>query len=91
MDEEGNSMVFDKAYSQKANMEKVMKHVRKNLEGKEIWNYIVLHANNPEAASWYEREMTQLCKIGPASNINISPVIVANAGIGAASIAIMYK
>ena len=54
-----------------------------------IWNYIVLHANNDEAAKWYTEKMQSLTKKDPVSVVNISPVIGANAGIGAAAVALL--
>jgi uncharacterized protein len=89
IDESGKAIVFDKAFNQKANMEKVMGHVRKLCQGKPIWNYIVLHANNPEAAKWYTEKMEAETERPPVSVVNISPIIGANAGIGAAAIALL--
>ncbi|HOB83757.1 MAG TPA: DegV family protein [Bacteroidales bacterium] len=91
VDETGKSIVFDKAFSQKANMQKVMDHIKKTGEGKTIWNYIVLHANNEDAAKWYSEEMEKLTSIKPVSVVNISPVVGLNAGVGAASVALMYE
>jgi DegV family protein with EDD domain len=90
IDESGKAIVFDKAFNQKANMEKVMGHIRKIFQEKTIWNYIVLHANNPEAAKWYSEKMVTLTDKTPASVVNISPIIGANAGIGAASVALLF-
>jgi uncharacterized protein len=87
IDSEGKATVFDKAFNQKANMEKVMGHVRKMNIDKTIWNYIVLHASNTEAARWYTEKMEALTSKKPVSVVNISPVIGANVGIGAAAIA----
>lgn len=89
IDESGKAIVFDKAFNQKANMEKVMGHIRKLNQQSTIWNYIVLHANNPEAAQWYSEKMETLTTKIPASVVNISPIIGANAGIGAAAIAFL--
>lgn len=89
MDENGKSMVFGKTYSQKSNMEKVMEHIKAISKDKNIWNYIVLHANNDEGAQWYSEQMKNLTGKDPKSVVNISPVIGANAGIGAASVAFM--
>ena len=91
MDENGKSMIFGKTYSQLANMEKVMNHVKELTNKEKVWNYIVLHANNPKAADWYTTEMKLLTEKDPVSIVNISPVIGANAGLGAASIAFMYN
>jgi len=91
LDDTGKSIVFDKAFSQKANMQKVMKHIRISGAGKNIWNYIVLHANNRKAADWYTDQMCILSGKSPVSVVNISPVVGANAGVGAASVALMYE
>ena len=90
IDETGKAIVFDKAFNQKANMEKVMGHIRKISENNKIWNYIVLHANNIEAAEWFSEKMENLTSRKPVSVVNISPVIGANAGVGAASVALLY-
>jgi len=91
LDESGKAVVFDKAFNQKANMLKVMEYVKKINSDKTIWNYIVLHANNPEAADWYSEKMEKLTGKKPVSLVNISPVIGANAGIGAASVALLHN
>jgi uncharacterized protein len=90
IDESGKAIVFDKSFNQRSNMEKVMGHIRKLIQEKKIWNYIVLHANNPEAAQWYSDKMEELSLQRPASVVNISPIIGANAGIGAASVALLF-
>jgi uncharacterized protein len=89
IDETGKAIVFDKAFNQKANMEKVMGHVTKICSERKVWNYIVLHANNEEAADWYSEKMQTLTGLTPVSVVNISPVIGANVGIGAAAIAFL--
>jgi uncharacterized protein len=91
MDENGNSFVFGKTFSQKANMEKVMVHLRKICKEREIWNYIVLHAHNADAAEWYTQKMKEFTGKMPVAVVNISPVIGSNAGIGTASVAIMFN
>jgi uncharacterized protein len=90
IDESGKAIVFDKAFKQKANMDKVMAHISKISRGKTIWNYTVLHANNIDAAKWYSEKMEKLTGKSPASVMNISPIIGANAGVGAAGIAFLY-
>lgn len=90
IDESGKAIMFDKAFNQKTNMEKVMGHIKKIFREKKIWNYVVLHANNSGAADWYSEKMESLTGIKPVSVVNISPVIGANAGVGAASVALLY-
>jgi DegV family protein with EDD domain len=91
IDETGKAIIFGKAFNQKANMEKVMTHIKSATPGKKIWNYIILHANNSGAAAWYTERMELLTGIKPVSVVNISPVIGANAGVGAASVALLYE
>jgi DegV family protein with EDD domain len=91
LDETGKAIVFDKAFNQKANMEKIMKHIKSARPGEKIWNYIVLHANNENAAAWYSEKMKILTGKKPVSVVNISPAIGANSGVGAASVALLYE
>ncbi len=90
MDESGKAIVFGKTFNLRANMEKVMVHITKISHEKTIWNYIVLHANNNDAAQWYSEKMETLTNKKPASVVNISPIIGANAGIGAAAVALLF-
>ena len=59
IDESGKAIVFDKSFNQKANMEKVMGYIAKLVQRKKTWNYIVLHANNSDAAKWYSERMEE--------------------------------
>jgi hypothetical protein len=72
-------------------MERIMNHIRLQTEKKPIWNYIVMHANNPEAAEWYKTRMESLTGKKPASVVDISPIIGANAGTGASAVAFMKE
>jgi EDD domain protein, DegV family len=90
IDESGKPILFDKTFNQKANMEKVMGYIKKISKEKSIWNYIVLHANNTDAAQWYSEKMETLTNKKPASVVNISPILGANAGIGAAAVSLLF-
>jgi hypothetical protein len=90
IDESGKPILFDKTFNQKANMEKVMGYIKEISKEKSIWNYIVLHANNTDAAQWYSEKMETLTNKKPASIVNISPIIGANAGIGAAAVSLLF-
>jgi DegV family protein with EDD domain len=91
MDKNGNSFVFGNTFSQKSNMEKVMDHIYTICKNREVWNYIVLHAQNNEAAEWYKQKMNEFTGKMPVAIVNISPVIGSNAGIGAVSVALMFN
>ncbi|MGD0340685.1 MAG: DegV family protein, partial [Bacteroidales bacterium] len=90
LDKKGEAIIFGKTFNQKANMKLVMKYVRNINANNKIWNYIVMHASNAEAATWYSEKMENLTGKKPVSVVNISPVIGANAGIGAASVALLF-
>ena len=91
IDKTGKAIVFDKTLNQRATMEKVMSYVRKQVKETKIWNYVVLHANNQQAADWYSERMEELTSLKPVSVVNISPVIGANVGVGAAAVAYMIQ
>lgn len=90
IDESGKAVMFDKAFNQRSNMDKVMGHIRKLRKDREIWNYIILHSNNDVAANWYSERMRMLTGRNPVSVVNISPVIGANTGSGAAGVSLIY-
>jgi hypothetical protein len=91
LDRNGKAEVFDKTFSRKASMERILKHIKKDISGTNLWNYIVMHANNPEMAHWYASRMESMTGKKPASFVNISPIIGANAGVGAAAVATMKE
>ncbi len=90
IDNTGKAIVFDKSFNQRANMEKVMRHVKKLNKENKIWNYVVLHANNTDAARWYSRKMEILTNKKATGVVNISPVLGVHAGIGAAAVALLF-
>jgi DegV family protein with EDD domain len=90
MDEKGNSMLFGKTFSQQASLKKIFKHIEKTSRGKAIWNYIIMHANNPEGARMAEDKMLEMTGKKPVSVVNISPVIGMHAGPGAIAVSLLY-
>ena len=90
VDETGKAIVFDKSFNQRANMEKVMKNIKKINDENKIWNYVVLHANNSSAAKWYSKKMESVTGKKATSIVNISPVLGVHAGVGAAAVALLF-
>lgn len=91
IDDTGKAYSYGKAFSHKANMEKIMSGIKQSAEGRKIWNYIVLHANNSEAAEFYSGKMEEYTGMKPVSVCNISPVIGANTGVGASAVAYIFE
>lgn len=91
IDESGKAVIAGKAFNERASREKVMDSIRKACSDKKIWNYIIVHANDLEAADWYCQRMKKLTGIDPVSVLNISPVLGAHAGQGAAAVAMLTE
>lgn len=91
MDNEGKSLLFGKTFSQKASLSKIFKHIEKISQGKTIWNYIILHAHNPEGAKKAQLKMTEMTGKEPVSIEDISPVIGMHAGNGAIAVSLLFN
>lgn len=91
MDDDGKSILFGQTFSQKANINKVMKHIRIISADKTIWNYVVLHAHNRPGAQIYADKMFELTGKKPVSVVDISPVIGMNAGNGTIAVSLLFN
>lgn len=90
MNENGNSFLFGKTFSQEASLKKIFKHIEKIGRGKTIWQYIIMHANSFEGARLAEDKMLEITKKKPVSVVNISPVIGMHAGNGAVAVSLLF-
>jgi len=90
MDENGKSILFGKTFSQQASLNKIYKHIKEISVGKTVWNYILLHAHNPERVQEAGDKMLEITGKKAVSVVDISPVIGMHAGNGAISIAILF-
>jgi len=91
MNNEGKSLLFGKTFSQKSSLNKVFNHIQKISEGKSVWNYIILHAHNPEGAQKAELEMLEITQKKPISVVDISPVIGMHAGNGTVAVSLLFN
>lgn len=91
MDKNGKSVLMGQTFSQRANIHKVMKHIEDISREKQIWNYIVLHAQNPAGAEIYTEKMFRFTGKKPVSVVDISPVIGMNAGIGSIAVSLLFE
>ena len=74
-----------------ASLNKIYSHIRKLSDGKSVWNYIILHAHNPEGARQAGEKMAEITGMKPVSVVNISPVIGMHAGNGAIAVSLMFN
>jgi len=91
VDAEGKSYMFSKSFTTAGSMKKVVKNLSRMLKGKKIWEYAIMHANNPEAAEWYAARMEEITGRKPCFIDHVSPVLAANTGEGVVGIAIMLE
>ena len=91
MDKNGKSLLLGKTFSQQSSLKKILKHIEKIGQGKTLWNYIILHANNSDGAQLVEDQMLKIAKQKPVSVVNISPVIGMHAGNGALAISLLFN
>ncbi|TVR75137.1 MAG: DegV family EDD domain-containing protein [Marinilabiliales bacterium] len=90
MDENGKSVLFGKTFSQQSSLKNIYTHIEKISRGRTIWNYILLHAHNPEGAHKAEDKMLEITGKKPVSVVDISPVIGMHAGIGTIGISLLF-
>lgn len=91
IDEEGRSTLFEKAFSQKGNMKKVLRIIADRIKGNKVWKYTILHAHDPQAAAWMGTKVAEVIGKPPDYTIDISPVVGLNAGPGAVAISFLLQ
>ncbi len=91
VDETGKSILFGKTFSQEASLNKIYRHIKKTGEGKSVWNYIIMHAHNPEDAEKAGEKMFEMTGLRPVSTVDISPAIGIHAGNGAVAISLLFN
>jgi len=91
MDESGKSLLFGKTFSQEASLNLIYRHIKKISAGQTVWNYMILHAHNPEGAHEAEAKMREMTGLEPVSIVDISPVIGMHAGNGAIAISLLFN
>jgi fatty acid-binding protein DegV len=71
-------------------LKKIYSHIIKIGHGKTVWNYIIMHAHNPEGAQNAEEKMMHITGKKAVSVVDISPVIGMHAGNGAVAISLLF-
>jgi len=91
IDNEGKSLLLDKAFSLKGNMKLVIRNIKKLAASDQVRDYQLLHTHNPEGIEWFKNEMVMLTGKQPLATLDISPVIGLNAGPGAVAVSVMIE
>ena len=91
VDKEGKAALFSKSFTAKGSANKALKSIKKHLKAREVWEYTITHANNPELASWYAKEIEQITGKQPVFIDNASPALIANTGPGVVCVSMMFE
>lgn len=87
IDDDGNGIIFDKAFSQKKSDQKIFKHIQEMVQKYGIKSYALVHVNAPNRAIYYEEVLTKMTGIKPLYTSDISTIIAMNSGIGTVAVA----
>jgi len=90
LDKRGKSILYDKAFSQKGNMKKVLGIINKRMKDKSISRYCLLHAHNPQGAARFSNHLQKLLGRKPEYTVDISPAVGLSAGHGAVAVALLF-
>ncbi len=88
---EGNTYMLEKTFTMKSNMQRVTQLVGEELSGKELDEYMILHAHCETDARWMADQMVEVTGRDPLAVLDISPVIGVHAGPGSLAVAFMVK
>jgi DegV family protein with EDD domain len=91
LDAEGRAVALGKSFSRRQNMKKILGLVQREVVGKKVWNYAVVHAQNPFRALRYVEELGPIIGKKPAFIMDISPVIGVHSGIGVVGLCLMFE
>lgn len=91
MGENGESKIFDKAFSQRGSLRKILRHLRADARTNRVREYCVLHAHNLKDALAYAAEAEKIFGQKPAFTMDISPAIGLNAGVGAVAVSFLLE
>ena len=91
LDEEGKSASAGKSFTREGNMRKIIRRIERAVAAGRLWNFAVVHAQNPERARAYAAELEARLGRPPAFVMDVSPVIGVHAGPGAIGAAVMLE
>ena len=91
LDEEGKSAAAAKSFTRDGNMKKIIGRVEETAARGKVWNYAVVHAQNPSRARAYAEMIEARLGRPPAFVMDVSPVIGAHAGPGAIGVSLMLE
>ena len=89
LDNEGKTTMYGKAFSNRANIKKILNIIQKRHRECPISNYIIGNANNEAGALKLEKDVEKIIGKKADHIISVSPVIGAHVGSGALGISLL--
>lgn len=91
IDDTGEGIIFDKAFSLNKATQKIKAHIDTIAKEKGIERFAIVHANAIDRANQYAKTFEAMLNMKPSYIIDISTVVAMNAGIGTVAIAYIEK
>jgi DegV family protein with EDD domain len=91
LDAEGKATILGKSFSRRANMKKILGLIRREAAGRPVWNYAIVHAQNPGRARRYAEALSSALGKPPAFVSDVSPVVGVHNGIGVVGVGLMFE
>lgn len=83
--------IYERSLRQKSSMKKVIRHTRRFIKDRQVWNYIIMHADGEKEANWYSDRIYELTGKKSVSVINFSPSIGISTGKGSTAVAVLAE
>ncbi|MFA7202555.1 MAG: DegV family protein [Candidatus Caldatribacteriota bacterium] len=91
LDEEGNGIAFAKAFSRKANFNKILSIIRENNQKNPITRYCIVHSQAPKLAEQYRKSLLTILQKEPQYIEEVSSVVAMASGKGAVAVGFMSE
>ena len=91
LDAVGKATILGKSFSRRANMKKILGLIRRETAGRPVWNYGLVHAQNPGRAGRYAEALEAALGKAPVFISDVSPVVGVHNGIGVVGIGLMFE
>jgi fatty acid kinase/fatty acid kinase fatty acid binding subunit len=91
LDAEGKATILGKSFSRRANMKKILGLIREETGGRPVWNFGIVHAQNPGRARRYAEVLAADLGKAAAFITDVSPVVGVHNGIGVVGIGLMFE
>jgi hypothetical protein len=91
LDREGKAAILGKSFSRRQNMKKILGFIRSAAAGRSVWNYGVVHAQNPFRALRYADALEEMLGKKAAFVSEVSPVVGVHNGTGVVGVGLMFE